>query len=86
MRLSLCFATLAFAAASLPAAAQTPITLDQAMANPDWIGPAVESSWWSCANVDFPDAGTPTSTTSAPSGIRITGHHRTAANAEARPR
>ncbi|MEO8160486.1 MAG: prolyl oligopeptidase family serine peptidase [Arenimonas sp.] len=27
--------------------AQTPITLDQAMANPDWIGPPVESAWWS---------------------------------------
>ena len=32
---------------ALPAAASTPITLDQAMANPDWIGPAVESAWWS---------------------------------------
>ena len=29
-----------------PAWAQTPITLDQAMANPDWIGPPVESAWW----------------------------------------
>src|SRR5205809_233074 len=34
-------------AAVLPAAAQTPITLDQAMAHPDWIGPPVESAWWS---------------------------------------
>jgi len=33
--------------AALPAAAQTPITLDQAMAHPDWIGPPVESAWWS---------------------------------------
>jgi dipeptidyl aminopeptidase/acylaminoacyl peptidase len=31
---------------ALPAAASTPITLDQAMANPDWIGPAVETAWW----------------------------------------
>ena len=28
------------------AAAPTPITLDQAMANPDWIGNPVESAWW----------------------------------------
>jgi dipeptidyl aminopeptidase/acylaminoacyl peptidase len=27
-------------------AAPTPITLDQAMANPDWIGNPVESAWW----------------------------------------
>ena len=27
--------------------AQTPITLDQAMADPDWIGPPVEQAWWS---------------------------------------
>jgi dipeptidyl aminopeptidase/acylaminoacyl peptidase len=33
---------------ALPAsAAPTPITLDQAMANPDWIGPPVEAAWWS---------------------------------------
>lgn len=30
-----------------PAFAQTPITLDQAMADPDWIGPPVELAWWS---------------------------------------
>ena len=29
------------------ASAQTPITLDQSMAHPDWIGTAVESAWWS---------------------------------------
>lgn len=29
------------------ASAQTPITLDQAMAHPDWIGTPVESAWWS---------------------------------------
>ncbi|HEX7383483.1 MAG TPA: S9 family peptidase, partial [Burkholderiaceae bacterium] len=29
-----------------PAVAPTPITLDQAMADPDWIGPPVESAWW----------------------------------------
>ena len=34
------------AAAALPAAAQTPVTLDQAMANPDWIGPSVEAPHW----------------------------------------
>ena len=32
--------------AALPASAQT-LTLDQAMAHPDWIGPPVESAWWS---------------------------------------
>jgi dipeptidyl aminopeptidase/acylaminoacyl peptidase len=36
-----------FAAFTGVAAAQTPITLDQAMAHPDWIGPPVESAWWS---------------------------------------
>lgn len=30
-----------------PAAAVTPITLDQAMAHPDWIGTPVETAWWS---------------------------------------
>ncbi len=28
-------------------AASTPITIEQAMADPDWIGPPVESAWWS---------------------------------------
>lgn len=32
---------------ALPAAASTPITLDQAMAHPDWIGTPVEAAWWS---------------------------------------
>lgn len=32
---------------STAAMAQTPITLDQAMAHPDWIGTPVESVWWS---------------------------------------
>jgi dipeptidyl aminopeptidase/acylaminoacyl peptidase len=32
---------------ALPAAAATPITLDQAMAHPDWIGTPAESAWWS---------------------------------------
>lgn len=39
-----------FAAAlalALPAAASTPITLDQAMAHPDWIGTPVETAWFS---------------------------------------
>jgi dipeptidyl aminopeptidase/acylaminoacyl peptidase len=31
---------------TLPAAAATPISLDQAMAHPDWIGPPVEAAWW----------------------------------------
>ena len=31
----------------LPAAAVTPISLDQAMAHPDWIGTPVETAWWS---------------------------------------
>lgn len=40
---------LAFSAALLSSQsmAQTPITLDQAMAHPDWIGTPIESSWWS---------------------------------------
>ena len=28
------------------AQAQTPLTLDQTMADPDWIGPPVEQAWW----------------------------------------
>lgn len=39
-------AALSSLAAALPAAASTPITLDQAMAHPDWIGTPVESAWW----------------------------------------
>ena len=31
----------------IPAAAVTPISLDQAMAHPDWIGTPVETAWWS---------------------------------------
>ncbi|MDQ3159447.1 MAG: S9 family peptidase, partial [Pseudomonadota bacterium] len=31
---------------SLSAAAAEPITLTQAMADPDWIGPPVEDAWW----------------------------------------
>ena len=27
-------------------AAPTPITIEQAMADPDWIGPPVERAWW----------------------------------------
>ena len=34
------------AACCLPAAAQEALTLDQAMAHPDWIGPPVEQAWW----------------------------------------
>ena len=38
----------ALAALAAPTApvTPTPITLDQAMANPDWIGTPVEQSWW----------------------------------------
>jgi len=32
--------------AAAAATSPTPITLDQAMANPDWIGTPVESAWW----------------------------------------
>jgi dipeptidyl aminopeptidase/acylaminoacyl peptidase len=32
---------------ALPATASTPISLDQAMANPDWIGTPAEAAWWS---------------------------------------
>ena len=39
--------TLFAALIALPAAASTPITLDQAMSNPDWIGTPVEAAWWS---------------------------------------
>jgi dipeptidyl aminopeptidase/acylaminoacyl peptidase len=46
MRLRLTFLALALVAA-MPAAAQAPITLEQAMAHPDWIGPPVETAWWS---------------------------------------
>ena len=36
------------AACTAPALAHaTPLTLDQAMSHPDWIGPPVESAWWS---------------------------------------
>ncbi|RPE79875.1 S9 family peptidase [Vulcaniibacterium tengchongense] len=37
---------LAFALLAPAAHAQTPITLDQTMADPDWIGPPVERAWW----------------------------------------
>ena len=40
------FALPAFAATATPPAAPTPITLDQAMANPDWIGTPAEQAWW----------------------------------------
>jgi dipeptidyl aminopeptidase/acylaminoacyl peptidase len=39
--------TILAALVALPAVASTPITLDQAMASPDWIGSPVESAWWS---------------------------------------
>src|SRR3954471_15238018 len=39
-------ALMIIAALALPASAATPITLDQAMSNPDWIGTPVEAAWW----------------------------------------
>jgi dipeptidyl aminopeptidase/acylaminoacyl peptidase len=45
---ALTLSTLFAALIALPAAAApTPITLDQAMSNPDWIGTPVEAAWWS---------------------------------------
>jgi hypothetical protein len=44
--LSLLAATLAGSLAANAGATPTPITLDQAMANPDWIGNPVEAAWW----------------------------------------
>ncbi|MDM5176551.1 prolyl oligopeptidase family serine peptidase [Massilia sp. DJPM01] len=32
---------------AIPAVAATPISLDQAMAHPDWIGTPAETAWWS---------------------------------------
>jgi len=32
---------------SAPVFAQAPLSLDQVMADPDWIGPPVEQAWWS---------------------------------------
>ncbi len=45
--LSLVTATAAAQATNSSPPAPTPITIEQAMADPDWIGPAVESAWWS---------------------------------------
>ncbi len=39
--------SLALLLTAAPLAAETPITLDQAMAHPDWIGTPVENAWWS---------------------------------------
>jgi len=41
------FAAQGPAAGPSPAAAPAPLTLAQAMADPDWIGPPVEDFWWS---------------------------------------
>ena len=35
---------------AIPAAAVTPISLDQAMSHPDWIGTPTETAWWSWDN------------------------------------
>ena len=53
MRISSIFVALAVGALSSTAATEpvtgtgTPISLEQAMADPDWIGPPVEQAWWS---------------------------------------
>lgn len=39
-------ATISATFAPIAGAAPTPITLEQAMANPDWIGNPVEAAWW----------------------------------------
>ena len=41
-----CLFLSAFAAMAQAQPAQ-PLTLDRIMADPDWIGPAVEQAWWS---------------------------------------
>ena len=47
MRLApLAFALLATLVTAPVATAAEPITLTQAMADPDWIGPPVDSAWW----------------------------------------
>ncbi|HEY1142379.1 MAG TPA: prolyl oligopeptidase family serine peptidase [Lysobacter sp.] len=46
-RLPLPALLLATSLLSAPVFAQTPLTLDQVMADPDWIGPPVEQAWWS---------------------------------------
>lgn len=33
-------------APSAHAQTSTPLTIEQAMAEPDWIGPPVERAWW----------------------------------------
>lgn len=38
---------LSLLAAPLAAQEATPLTIEQVMADPDWIGPAVERAWWS---------------------------------------
>ena len=42
-----CLLSLSALVLSAAASAQSPITLDQAMAHPDWIGTPVETAWWS---------------------------------------
>jgi hypothetical protein len=42
----LCLFAFALLAAGISPVQATPLTLDQAMAHPDWIGPPVESAWW----------------------------------------
>ncbi|HEV2608069.1 MAG TPA: hypothetical protein VGT79_08810, partial [Xanthomonadaceae bacterium] len=44
--LSLIAVTAAAQPSSLPTT-PAPITIEQAMADPDWIGPPIDSAWWS---------------------------------------
>jgi dipeptidyl aminopeptidase/acylaminoacyl peptidase len=46
-RIPLSVLFLATSLLSAPVFAQAPLTLDQVMADPDWIGPPVEQAWWS---------------------------------------
>ncbi|MDQ3618424.1 MAG: prolyl oligopeptidase family serine peptidase [Pseudomonadota bacterium] len=46
LTLALSFTAVLYSAAT-PAQTPTPITLEQTMADPDWIGPPVEQFWWS---------------------------------------
>jgi len=47
MRIPASALTILAALLAVPALASTPVTLDQAMAHPDWIGNPVENAWWS---------------------------------------
>ena len=46
MRRLLPLAALLFLCTDASAQGTTPLTLQQVMADPDWIGPPVEDAWW----------------------------------------